>query len=534
MRTEEDSAGLSLDAGADRAAPVWPGRAQALAWVIIAGGFILRLVRYLADRSIWNDEASVAYGLRLFSYKELLTPMDKWREVPFPPGPVALFWVEKWLMQTFGENGLSMRFAPFVMGVLTLPLAYLVIRRCLQPLPGLVALCLIATFEALVFYSVELKPYSSDVTLGLLFTWAVIRMFQDGPSTSGLVWIWLCGVVGVWFSLSVVMVFAGVGLVLLAWVLMQRDWKTLGLLSLVGLCSIGSFGVLYTLAVKKYVDMGRQFQWIRDWTYWPFPPRSLSDLVWPLRSFVWFFTDPVGMIMPGLGMLLALIGAYTWFKRDRWVFAVLVAPALVILFASIPQKYPFGTSPRFEFPLFGRATLHALPAVAMIIGCGTAVLCERVSAHRRVATALILLVLLGPHLALAARNMARPPGLQELRPVLDYVQEHHQEGDVLYVNWGAKRQWIYYEDLYDLDGMRVIQGINYSRRGWEGYEREVEELRGNKRVWVICSYVYDWKRIDDESLFVFLLNRVGKPLDTVKFFNASGYLYDLSGEPDGP
>lgn len=164
----------------------------------------------------------------------------------------------------------------------------------------------------------------------------------------------------------------------------------------------------------------------------------------------------------------------------------------------------------------------------MVLAFGAANIFEAASPHRRVIMMAVLLVLVGPPVAEALRNLIRPPGMQETRPVFDYIDEHKQAGDVLYINWGTEYPFLYYREKYDFKGLPVKRGRNNSRGDWSGYEKEIESLKGNRRIWFVLSYIHDWKLVDDERLMLHFLDKAGKRVDEVHHFNAAGYLYDLS------
>jgi hypothetical protein len=70
-----------------------------------------------------------------------------------------------------------------------------------------------------------------------------------------------------------------------------------------------------------------------------------------------------------------------------------------------------------------------------------------------------------------------------------------------------------------------------NRGGRYDSEREVEELRGRRRVWFLFSHVVRSEGLDDEKLLLYLLDRVGIRLEARRETGASLYLYDLSRTP---
>ena len=118
------------------------------ALAILAFGVALRLVRYFADRSLWLDESLLTINLMTRSYRELLETLD------YNQGaPIAFLWIERLMLDLFGDSEYSLRVFPLLIGICSLILFYLVVRELLTPVGSLVALLLFATIEPFVRYS---------------------------------------------------------------------------------------------------------------------------------------------------------------------------------------------------------------------------------------------------------------------------------------------------------------------------------------------------------------------------------------------
>lgn len=506
----------------------WPRQWVVLAWLIILAGAVLRVVRYLAGRSLWGDEAMIALNLRVQSYADLLSPVVNRHDAPPQSGPIGWFWLEKLSIDVFGENEYAMRLVPLAMGLLSLPLFFLLARRCLTRFPALVALTIFALLESLIYYSSELKPYSNDVAISVLVMWITIRLIQsDRMSLPNLIGLALIGIASMWFSLGSVMVLGGCGIVLGVICLYHRRWQNLVALMTIGLAWAINFATIYTFSLKDYVVVRRDLPWVEELAYWPFPPHSVADLAWPVRTFYWYFTDPVGLRVPGIAMLLFVIGVVFWRKTDKRILSLLLLPFVFTAVASALGQHPFPVSRRFEIPLHGRVVMFLLPAFILMIGAGTGYVNQAISSGRHVIIPSLLVLLLGLPAADAAKNLIKPREVQEIRPILDYINRHRQKGDVLYLDWGSEYPFMYYRKKYPFDELKIIQGFA-SRHDWSGYERQMASLEGYSRVWVVFSYVYDWKLIDEERVMLHFLDQRGDRLDETHAFNAAGYLYDLN------
>lgn len=136
----------------------WTDAQRALGWAIVAVGAALRLREYLANRSLWRDEAMLVFNLRHRDALGFTTPLD--HNQGTPPG---FFVVDQAVGSLGGQSELAYRFVPFVAAIGVLILAMVLVRRHLEPVAGLVALALVALSSALVYFAAEVKSYELDV-----------------------------------------------------------------------------------------------------------------------------------------------------------------------------------------------------------------------------------------------------------------------------------------------------------------------------------------------------------------------------------
>ena len=64
-------------------------------------------------------------------------------------------------------------------GLVSLPLFYGIIRRCLGPTACVIAMLLFIVLDPLVYYSAEAKQYGLDVTIALAIVWSAIRLGEE-------------------------------------------------------------------------------------------------------------------------------------------------------------------------------------------------------------------------------------------------------------------------------------------------------------------------------------------------------------------
>ena len=72
---------------------------------------VLRLGRYVSDRSLWLDESLLALNLTTRSYRGLLETLD------FNQGaPIGFLWAERLVLGALGDSELSLRLFPLSLG----------------------------------------------------------------------------------------------------------------------------------------------------------------------------------------------------------------------------------------------------------------------------------------------------------------------------------------------------------------------------------------------------------------------------------
>jgi hypothetical protein len=203
---------------------------------------------------------------------------------------------------------------------------------------------------------------------------------------------------------------------------------------------------------------------------------------------------------------------------------LLVAPFLIAVIASACRVYP----------LYGRPIAFLIPGLLLLVAAGTDGI-RRATAASLPRLGLLLVALLFFHPVVgAAQQMMAPPQREELKPVVQYLQDHRREGDLVYVYYAAQFALRYYAPRLGVTARDVVTGTA-ARTEWGRYAEDLEQLRGHPRVWVLFSHVYRRGGVDEERFFLYHLDAMGTRQDAFRRQDASVYLYDLSsGHPSLP
>ncbi len=489
---------------------------QRLPWTIIYFGILVRLVQYLSNRSLWNDEAALALNIVNRSYLELLQPLD------YDQGaPIGFLMVEKLAVQVFGDNEYALRLFPLLSAIISLFIFYELAKKCLQPQAVTIALALFATLHIWLEYATEVKQYSGDVAIAVLL--CLLLMQMNKLSFAQTITLSIVGAVAIWFSHPAMFVLAGIGASCLLLSLVKKDLATsLKLLAVYFIWAL-SFAGFYLISLK---DIANQEDLYKSWEGRGTFPSSSSDINWLFTSFTEFFHNPLGFpdvfLVPAI--FAFLVGCASLHRRKTLL--ILLSPLFVTYFAAYLHKYPFD----------GRLVLFLVPFVTLLVGEGTAVIRRKThSTSFAKIGILVLVLLLVPPIGTAGYLIFKPYVKQEIRPVISYVRKHQQSEDVIYVYQRAEYQFKYYANKFGyqegdyilgIDDLDKKDGQGTSKEEWQRYKSDLDKLRGNQRVWIIFSHVRTWDK--ESERITSYLDTIGKQIDFFKREGSFGYLYDLS------
>ncbi|MCG8347258.1 MAG: hypothetical protein MI924_05695, partial [Chloroflexales bacterium] len=86
---------------------------------VLGIGVLIRLLQYLANRSIWFDEARIALNITNRSFAELLQPLDYDQAAP-----LGFLLIERLAVKVLGNSEYALRLWPLVGGIASLFLFY--------------------------------------------------------------------------------------------------------------------------------------------------------------------------------------------------------------------------------------------------------------------------------------------------------------------------------------------------------------------------------------------------------------------------
>lgn len=517
---------------------VWAVR---LVWILIGLGIFLRVNRYLHNFPFWGDEAWVAQEVIRRSFEHIVFNLSLLPSIGMLP--LGFLLLEKFLVTLVDFREPVFRFFPCLCGVAGIFL----FRKLLKMVTGqrvmLMALAFFVFSNLLIFYSSELKQYSSDVLFTILVLIChrhALKYSMDDRSSTRLS---AAGIIALFFSQPVILVLCGVALVQVVVYLRRRQSReAFRYLMVLGLWLISFWSLWRNYYHVNYE--GREVLGYKapfylscpflngDWGGW-------AQKLWSL------FTSPVEMTWPWLSALMLAAGIWSLWRNNRAWALTLSAPVILTIGLSMADMYPF----------HGRFIIFLVPLLFILIAEGV----EYVMVGRRwrtMAGVAILAVLLARPLVEAGKYFL-PSGNCDLRSLVVYLRDHQEPKDSIYLNNDS--QWGYYlyayfyyylysekifthnfnelgilyehELVYDQPGQLFFL-VSLDRTKWQrvfSWDRVVDEsgvrsrMPASGRTWILLSRVTPQK----EKAFLACFDSFGQRLDEKHSNNSSLYLYDL-------
>jgi hypothetical protein len=528
-----------------------PFSAAILQWsvaLLVSVAVLFRGAQYLANRSLWLDEASLALNVLNRGFSSLTGELD------FNQGaPVGFLFAEKVLTIFIGSSEYALRLLPLVCSLASVYFFFLLARRLLTDHGVPIALLLFATASGLIYYASELKPYSTDVAVALFLTLVACSIVESRLSYRRSVIAALSGMLVIAFSYaatSVALAIVGVFGVYAVRERRSREWRRfLPILVTWGVGGAAVFALTF-----------HQLGHLRSSLSFPAEPLSLRSAGHALNLFATGLDQSLGFsLAPGwaeslllkIAVVVWLVGAVSLFRRHRAMCLILILPALLTFLAYLAKLYP----------LFPRATLFILPGAIVLLAEGVVAIAgplPRIPAIS-LGTALAGTLCVVPA-SYAAYHLVVPRHHEELRTVLSDIQRSSRPGDAIYLEHDAQYAFLYYLQCKCLDLSAPGQGnvslwrpklARFGPResapalvsqppflfvgpsvlsGPKVYLNDLRRLRGLPRVWVVDTHVSNAAvRNFLNGPWLMRLNKMGRRLTEFHSTQANAFLYDFRG-----
>jgi hypothetical protein len=523
-------------------------------WFFVVLGSALRILEYVANRSLSIDEAYLALNLIEKSPTELIRALEFNQAAP-----IGFLEAEKLTITIYGHDEYALRLLPLLASLLAIVVFCRVAQKLLRPFAATAAVAAFALLDPLVYYSATAKQYAFDVA-GAVVILALALVLDCRPLRRfDLLALTLFGGILVWFSHASVFVLSGLGILLGIRLIGDRDWKrTPTLLAMISVWA-ASFTVEYLFSRSNLGGILGSFGAERGALLTPIQSdpswfdRATDRLRYSVGLEDTASGQPIlGSLTPGVNraltvllLLVATVGFLSLLRRRPRIALLLATPPTFAVLASAQGQYP----------LVGRTLLFVLPSVALSIGEGAQVLISATT--RRTLTSVAAAIIASSFVMIAilpAIHAFSHRTNEEMKQALTYLGKHHRRDDTLYISIQAQYAFAYYHlcgcSTFDARAAWPFTTMSSGRDGrvhaleTRSPKLKVEDspptqgavsgvtksLIGRPRVWVLFADAADHQR----KPLLDSLDRYGRRL---RHFRASGrssiaaslYLYDLRG-----
>ncbi|MBI2009548.1 MAG: glycosyltransferase family 39 protein [Candidatus Chisholmbacteria bacterium] len=486
-----------------------------LAVIVIVIGIGLRIREYLLARTFSFDEAAVAISLMDKSWSDMGNLYYHMHR------PYGFLLVVKSIISVLGNHELAFRLVPLVAGIAGVFLFYKLAVRLLHHQVALLALGLFAVSPRVVGYSAVLREYSLDILINLLiFLLLTHYLAKEKITAKEVLVLGLGGAIFIWVSNPALFTLLFVGITAPVYLLSTRKKALLVQFGGVALLWLVSAVVNYFVVIKP-AAADAQFLVDLSVDFPPMPHQFLSSSRWFGERFLSevLYYQVGTTYFPAL--ILLLVGGYSFWQRNRWVFFCLVAPLMLVWLLAYFDR----------FPVTGRHLLFTAPAVMLFVasGVGRGFRWAQRHTYKTIAVAIMagwLVVGVGAYYVDFQIRFGEEQ--ENIKQMLVFLREQMQEGDWIYVYNSTVAPYKYYAPRYVLKELPYIEGSYRTTVSFSNYTQDIQILRGKSRVWAIFTHNYDWGLIDEQAFIVSYFDSIGQRLSFYPYGTSALYLYDLS------
>jgi len=468
-------------------------------------GIVLRIIPYLANRSFWHDEALISLNILNRNYFSLLKPLQYEQGAP----PVFL-WFSKLSVDIFGNSEYAFRLFPLLCSLLSIYFMYLILRSLFRGKEIVFGLLLFAFTYHLIYFASEMKQYATDVLVSTALLALVLRQRKRTADMKMFFFFLLAGGISIVSSHPSVFILSSIGITMSISGFFRKEYEKMFLFAIVSLAWFVFFGLIYYF-IFRHLNQSTFLMTFWQEGFMPFPPQSLADFTWFIKTFLDALNNPMGYTYTGLAAFLFLVGCIKLFKDDKQLFFLLFLPMVIAVLASGLKK----------FPCTGRLILFLIPVFLIFIMQGLRYVAQG-SKHKKMAVYVVVFFLMLAPMMKITLTYIKSPYRHEIRDVLCQLKEKIKPGDMIVIDRLTNGLYIYYAQKFNLppvDMQFPLDNLNLE-------QAQIERIKNkNIRVWIIITNI--WQVASLEDCIPGYISENGKRVDKIIAQNAVGYCYQF-------
>jgi hypothetical protein len=471
------------------------------------------------------DEASLSINIVQRDYAGLLLPLAH-NQV----APVLFLWIEKFFTNIFGPNEIGLRFFPMLSALSSMPFFYLLVKQLTGDRRiALVSLFIFSFSSMMIYYSSEVKQYSTDVLCGIAMACFFHEVTREGTSRKWLYLLGVSGIVSIFLS-NITVILLSAFTLYFVFIFIKNKKADVPVL-LTGIILWSFFGFYFLRFIYHHPGEANMLNyWKND--FMPLNIFSLHFWQWMFTAFTRTFGTLVNFLNPqtlriiiyvGLYFIMMLAGIYFLYRAKKWrLLFILLVPVAIHLGISAFHKYPFNT----------RLILYLYPFIITLIATGFISFYDEMkkAASRKwmpylfIALALIIIPL--------ETVKIFPIQREEIKDSISFINKNISPGQDVYLYYGSYQAFEFYKETGVVTFDNKTSRGKASKNDWSKYIEEIK--RQNGQVWLLFSHVYPFNKPETEETYI--VKNLESDWKLLKQFHAKGsaaYLFESPGLEPG-
>ena len=473
--------------------------------IIMVTGFLLRIYK-LNQISLWFDEA---YGY-IHANRSI-------SDVLFKPvcchPPANSFLIHIW-MSVFGDSEFMLRLPAVLLGSTAGLFIFSLTKKYTSSIVALFSLAIYMYGSRFIYQSRELNPYGLVMFISCFILWFIDK-YQNTLSIRQ--WLLLSFVIflGLMTHYGMLLWVISIGLALILEIIIKQltrqapdIGKSVKLLS-ASFLPIFLFGVFFITITAKQIDAASAPHINNQW--------SLKD------AYLQYFNSIISSLFYGnnktsywlIGFMVLGWFAFLFNNRTRWFGFVWIFSSSIPYILFVNNRYLFAD----------RYLLFSTIIICFMIANGFYTIIRffrYVSDNIAIVASLVIPIILVASMMI---NISRTSNWykistsgEEMKPVFQCISQKYQRDDDIYVYYGAKYAFIYYNR--SLNWSHTLG--TWKRGNPSGIIREIKTMPPDKRIWLIFSHVIP---ANEDQQVIDLYDDDNVILDTCSFEGASAVLF---------
>ncbi len=476
---------------------------------VIFFGIIAAIINFLHNRSLWFDESLLALNIVDKTYSELLQPLD-YNQV----APIGFLFVEKFIAGWFDYNDWSLRIFPFLCYLGSIPLFYLFNKKLHGSKEiSFIAVALFSINSSIVYYSFEVKQYSTDVFSAILLLFIGIKLIEDNIGKRSLIAYTIISMLVVFFSnVSIILLITNAILIFYTKIYLKKQWNHKTWIPII--IWLVSFVFYFSFFIYHHPSKRTMLR------YWTQKNAFLPLNIFDSKTYQFLF-DKLTIIFNSIianntfGWIyftMFIIGLFVILKRKRILF-ILIFPLILHLILSGLKLYPFHT----------RLILYLIPLLLIVISFAIHYIFQKLQLRKMLYGYLVFTLLFINAYGLAS---VIPFEREQVKQCMDYIKKDSKKCDNIYLYCSTIPVFKFYQNRFNYftKDIEIING-NWHRDDWSKHSQDIEKIKGDS--WLIFSEVYISQGKSEADYIINLLKLKGFSILISKKF-AGAICYKVS------